>query len=69
MFLINGYQDTDYLQTLYELVPELKTQERGYLTSTEFPNLRRVFFLGPEKHRGLYSIPELLGLSAMIAPE
>ena len=66
MFLINGYQDTDYLQTVYELIPELKTQERGYLTSTEFPDLKRVFFLGPEKHRGLFSIPELLGLSAMI---
>ncbi|MBI5591333.1 MAG: AMP-binding protein [Deltaproteobacteria bacterium] len=69
MFLIDGYQDTDYLQTVYELIPELKTQERGYLTSTEFPDLKRVFFLGPEKHRGLYSVPELLGLSPMIPHE
>jgi fatty-acyl-CoA synthase len=69
IFLIGGYQDTDYIQTLYELVPELKTQERGYLKSGDFPDLKRVFFLGPEKHRGMYSIPELLGLSAMITPD
>ena len=28
LFIIDGYQDTDYLQTVYGLVPELKTQER-----------------------------------------
>jgi fatty-acyl-CoA synthase len=66
LFLIDGYQDTDYLHTMYELVPELKTQARGYLASAEFPHLKRVFFLGPEKHRGMYAMPELLGLSAMI---
>ncbi len=66
MFLIGGYQDTDYIQTLYELVPELKTQERGYLKSDDFPDLKRVFFLGPEKHRGMFTIPEVLAMSAMI---
>ena len=67
LFLIDGYQDTDYLQTVYELVPELKTQAAGVSGSADFPHLKRVFFLGPEKHRGLYAIPELLGLSAMIS--
>ncbi len=66
LFLIERYQDTDFLQILYELVPELKTQERGHLRSSEFPHLKRVLFLGHEKHRGLYTIPEILGLGAMI---
>ncbi len=65
LFVIDGFQDHDYLQTLYELVPELRTQERGYLKSSRFVHLKRVFFLGPEKHRGMYSIPEVLALSLM----
>jgi fatty-acyl-CoA synthase len=65
LFLIDGYQDIDYLQTVYELVPELRTQERGRLASARFPHLKRVFFLGLEKHRGMYSIPEVLAMSAM----
>ncbi len=69
LFLIDGFRDTDYVQTIYDLVPELKSQQRGYLKSVKFPHLRRVFFLGQEKHRGMYSIPELLALSAMVADE
>jgi fatty-acyl-CoA synthase len=65
LFLIDGYQDIDYLQTVYELVPELRTQERGRLSAARFPHLKRVCFLGLEKHRGMYSIPEVLALSAM----
>ncbi|TFG43865.1 MAG: AMP-binding protein [Syntrophobacterales bacterium] len=65
LFLIDGYQDIDYLQTVYELVPELRTQERGYLKTAQFPHLKRIFFLGLEKHRGMYSVPEVLAMSAM----
>jgi fatty-acyl-CoA synthase len=65
IFIIDGYRDTDYVRTIYELVPELKTQARGFLRSRNYPNLKRVFFLGQEKHRGMYSLPEVLGLAAM----
>jgi len=67
IFIINGYQDTDYVQTIYELVPELKTCQRGFLQSVEFPDLKRVFFLGQEKHRGMYSVPEIESMAAMMS--
>ena len=60
LFIIDGFRDTDYVQTLYELVPELKAQERGYLKSETYPHLKRVAFLGPEKHRGMYAMPEIM---------
>ncbi|ABK16567.1 AMP-binding protein [Syntrophobacter fumaroxidans] len=69
IFLIDGFRDTDYIQILYELVPELKTQQRGYLKSEKLPHLRRVFFLGPEKHRGMYSMPEVLNLGSHVRQE
>jgi fatty-acyl-CoA synthase len=69
LFLIDGFRDTDYIQTLYELVPELKTRQRGYLKSEKFPHLKRVFFLGHEKHRGMYSLFETLSLAGMVSDE
>ncbi len=66
LFVINGYQDTDYIRTVQELVPELKTCQRGYLKSPEFPHLKRLFFLGHEKHRGMYSIPEIEAMAVMV---
>src|SRR5512139_858257 len=65
IFLTGGWRDIDYLGTLYGVVPELRSQERGRLAAPGFPHLKRCFFLGPEKHRGLYSMPELLSLAAM----
>ena len=66
LFIIDGYQDCDYVQTVYDLIPELRSCERGHLYSENFPHLKRVFFLGMEKHRGMYSIPELMAISVMI---
>ncbi|MGE4297161.1 MAG: AMP-binding protein [Desulfovibrionaceae bacterium] len=66
IFVISHYRDTDYVTTLNELVPELKTHERGKMHSEKLPHLRVVGFLGHEKHRGMYSIPEILALGEMI---
>jgi len=62
LFLIDRVRDCDYLDTVYSLVPELRTMPRDRLRSPRYPALRRVFFLGPEKHRGLYAMPELMAL-------
>ena len=67
LFIIDGFQDTDYIQTVHDLVPELKLQERGRLASRRFPRLKRVCFLGQEKHRGMYSLPEIMALAPLVA--
>lgn len=69
LFLVEGYRDSDYLSMIYELVPELKTQPRGHLKSKELPHLKRVCFLGHEKYKGLYSIPEIINMGQMISQE
>ncbi|MUM77169.1 AMP-binding protein [Pseudodesulfovibrio sp. F-1] len=69
LFIIGNYRDHDYLATVYELIPELKTQERGQLRTNKYPKLKRVFYLGHEKHRGMYSIPELQAMAAMVSDE
>lgn len=58
--LTDGVKDSNYVQMIKELVPELDEYERGCLKSKRFPCLKNVVFMGPEKFRGLYSTPELL---------
>lgn len=58
--IVNGYRDSDYVEMMNELVPELKDSERGNLQSTKFPKLKNVVFIGQEKHRGMYNTQELM---------
>ncbi len=67
--LINGFRDSDYVSMVYELIPELRECERGNLKSEKFPLLENVIFIGPEKHRGMYSSHELLLLGAQLDDE
>ncbi|MFH1035566.1 MAG: AMP-binding protein [Pseudomonadota bacterium] len=69
LFIVDGFRDTDYLGILYELLPELRTQPRGFLKSARFPHLKRVFFLGQEKHRGFYSMAEVMGMAEVLPQE
>lgn len=68
-FITDGYRDHDFIQTLYAVMPELRLRSRSNLASEQFPHLKRIMFLGMEKHRGMYSLPEIMGLAAMISDE
>ncbi|MDY0387468.1 MAG: AMP-binding protein [Methanolobus sp.] len=67
--IIDGFRDVNYINTIYELVPELKTQSRGNLKSEKFPYLKSVIFIGQEKHRGMYSTRELFLLGDQTSDE
>jgi fatty-acyl-CoA synthase len=58
--IIDGFRDVSYIDIMYELVPELKTQQRGKLRSERFPFLKSVIFIGQEKHRGMYNSAEIM---------
>ena len=67
--VIDAYRDVDYLKIIYDLVPEMATQERGHLESESYPCLKNLIYMGPEKHRGFYSVPELLLLGSHMPDE
>ncbi len=69
LFLINGVRDTDYVDTVYKLIPELKVQPRDGFHSERYPHLKRVVFLGPEKYRGMYSMSEVKSKAVEISDE
>ena len=58
--LTDRFRDNNYIDIIYDLVPELKTCQRGKLTSEKFPCLKHVIHVGQDKHRGMYNTNELL---------
>jgi fatty-acyl-CoA synthase len=69
LFVMDRFRDTDYVRVVNDLVRELRTSPRGALKSEAFPRLKRVLFLGQEKHRGMYSMPEILSMASMVSDE
>jgi fatty-acyl-CoA synthase len=64
---IDGYRDSDYVNMIFELIPELKTSVRGELSSSKFPELKNVVFIGPQKHKGMYNTHELILLGSYVS--
>jgi fatty-acyl-CoA synthase len=64
--LVDGFRESNYLEMIFNLVPELKEMPRGELSSERFPELRNVIFIGQQKHRGMYNTQELLLLGSHV---
>lgn len=64
--LVDGFRDSDYVNMVFDLVPELKDQSRGELYSSKFPELKNVVFIGQQKHRGMFNTSELILLGSHI---
>ncbi|MFY9152463.1 MAG: AMP-binding protein [Prolixibacteraceae bacterium] len=64
--LVDGFRDSDYVNMIFDLAPELKNSQRGRLKCEKFPRLRNVIFIGPQKHRGMYNTAELILLGSHI---
>ncbi|MFV0470610.1 MAG: AMP-binding protein [Paludibacteraceae bacterium] len=62
--ITEGTGKSDYLEMVYNLVPELKTSMRGELKSSRFSKLKNIVFMGQEKYRGIFTTPEILLLGS-----
>ena len=63
--LIDGFRDSDYVADGERAHPGAEGLRSGAaLHSARFPRLQNVIFMGPEKHRGMYTTPELLLLGS-----
>lgn len=58
--ITEGVFDGSYINMVYEMLPELKNSQRGYLKSERFPEMRNVVYIGQEKFRGMYNTAEIL---------
>lgn len=58
--MTDGAAGNNYTDIIYNLVPELKTTQRGKFRSERFPELKNVVYIGQEKYRGMYNTAEIL---------
>ncbi|HEC87156.1 MAG TPA: AMP-binding protein [Thermoplasmatales archaeon] len=69
IFLVGGFKDVNYVDTLYKVVPELKESSPGSLKSEKLPFLKNVVFIGKEYHPGMFSFDELINIGKEITDE
>lgn len=62
--ITDGVSGNDYVEIVNQLIPELKTTQRGCLSSQRFPTLKNLIYIGQEKHRGMYNTAEVMLLGS-----
>jgi fatty-acyl-CoA synthase len=67
--IADQFKTSNYTQMMYDLVPELKTTDRGALKSAKLPDLKAVIRLKDEPSPGMLSWKELMSKSDQCAPE
>ena len=67
LFLVKSFKDTDYVQTLYEVAPELTSAVPGTLTSDKLPCLKNVVFIGAETPAGMFNFDRILELGKEVS--
>ncbi|MDR1102671.1 MAG: AMP-binding protein [Tannerella sp.] len=64
--ITEGVFDGSYIDMVYEMAPELRDSQRGFMNSRRFPKLKNVVYIGQEKFRGMYNTSEILLLGRNI---
>jgi fatty-acyl-CoA synthase len=67
LFMVRSFKDTDYVQTVYDVVPELKNSTTGSLSSPKLPHLKNVIFLGDETPAGMLNFKRIMELGAEVS--
>src|SRR6185295_17217274 len=66
LLLIDSFKTSDYVGMINELIPELCDARPGLLDSAKFPRLRRVIFIGQERHAGMIQWSDLAQLGESV---
>ncbi|KKB38883.1 AMP-binding protein [Bacillus thermotolerans] len=69
IILIEDYRGNSYIDTIYELCPELHECEPGKLSSKRLPLLKNVIVLSDKRYRGTYSWSDVLEQADQVTEE
>jgi len=67
LFLVAGFKDTDYVETTYDVVNELKDSAVGQLQCANLPCLKNVVYIGDETPAGMSNFAALEALGEQIS--
>ncbi|MFB5281690.1 AMP-binding protein [Peribacillus sp. Hz7] len=69
IILMEEYRGHSFIETLYEVVPELRESKPGQLQSKRLPKLKNVIVLGENRYPGTYSWDDVLKGKADVTEE
>jgi len=69
LITVAGVRDVDYVETIYEIVPEVRRSQEVGLRSMALPFLRNVIYIGEEHPDGMIRYDSLLSMSENVSDE
>jgi fatty-acyl-CoA synthase len=60
LFMVGSFKDTNYVETLASVVPELAASGTGKLAASKLPYLKNVIFIGQETPAGMYNFDSII---------
>lgn len=69
LILLDGFKDSNYVEIMYELCPELKECEPGKLVSKKLPYLKNVIYIGDEKKPGMFNFSDTYDMAEQVTEE
>ena len=67
LILMEGFKDTNYVEIIQELVPELRGSSPGKWQAQKLPALRNLIFLGDHPVEGMHAWGDLAALGAGVS--
>ncbi|WP_129126076.1 AMP-binding protein [Geomonas oryzae] len=67
LFMVQGFKDTNYVETLSSVVPELATSKPGELKSAALPCLKHVVFIGEGAPDGMINFEKIVELGREVS--
>jgi fatty-acyl-CoA synthase len=60
LFMVGSFKDTNYVETLNSVIPQLPSSEPGKLNAPSLPYLKNVFFIGGETPAGMLNFSSII---------
>jgi fatty-acyl-CoA synthase len=67
LFMVKSFKDSDYVQTVNDVIPELATSTSGNLKSSKLPYLRNVVFIGDDTPAGMINFSRIMELGSEVS--
>lgn len=67
LFLIEDFKGNSYIDTIYELCPELETAKPGQLNSKRLPLLKNVIVFSEKKYNGAYNWFDIMEMAENVS--
>lgn len=69
LFLVKSYKTHSYIETIYEILPELRDSKDNIINSKKLPKLKNVIHMGDEAFNGITNFKDLYSLADSISDE